>query len=195
MIWSCLFLITINTANNWIDNVVLISPLQWEGTKQALRKSEEIIKHVCYSRWLNKGKSGKNKRADRRLELNRYKIYHLFFERTVYKCFILLKILQKETKRKIHPQWFLISKIYQWVYGYTKRENTHTISKYVQVCMWAEISKFFIYTKTICHCDCGAQWVAAAAGDVRSTWEYTVQKVWQKVFNGVSSCRWAHATV
>lgn len=55
----------------------------------------------------------------------------VFWEWTVYKCFLfLLQIFQKE---RIHPQRFLISKIYQWVYGYTKRENAHTISKYVQV--------------------------------------------------------------
>lgn len=46
-------------------------------------------------------------------------------------------------KRKIHPEWFLISKIYQWVYGYTKRKHTYNI-QICTSCMWVVI----IYRRT-----------------------------------------------
>lgn len=73
----------------------------------------------------------------------RYKFYHcgiLFWNRR-------LNVLDFiEIKKKFRPQWFLISKIYQWVYGYTKR-NTHTIFNMYKLYV-SEISKFIIYTRT-----------------------------------------------
>lgn len=60
----------------------------------------------------------------------------------------VLKIFQKEKKKKIHPQ--LISHIKNISMGlWLHKERKHTYN--IQICtscMWAEISKFTIYTRT-----------------------------------------------
>lgn len=102
----------------------------------------------------------------------------------------LLKIFHKKKKKKIHSQWFLISKIYQWVYGYAKRENTHTIFKYVQVVCELKLANslytqrlfFVLVILTLRWAQCNSRSSDVSTGQVmQSTWSYTVPLLY--VFN------------
>lgn len=97
---------------------------------------------------------------------------------------------QKKKKKKIHSQWFLISKIYQWVYGYAKRENTHTIFKYVQVVCELKLANslytqrlfFVLVILTQRWAQCNSRSSDVSTGRVvQSTWSYTVPLLY--VFN------------
>lgn len=163
MIWWFCIPVTFFFCKHLIVHTILAFPLQWYGVEQVtyywdseMKWNDENVVHRYVGCLINRDnrKSGINERTGSciRIDTRILTILFMFFfaEWTVYKRFHLYwKFFQKEKKKqKIHPQLiFHIKNISMGLWLHKERKHTYNI-QICTSCMWAEISKFTIYTRT-----------------------------------------------